>query len=85
MTGVFADGYIPFLDPINAVHVWWYVLVIPLSFGVSVIYRALRVPSLDHFWRGVGIMTVQIVVAMVALAILLIILVEVVVPLVWTE
>ena len=85
MTGVLADGYIPFLDPINAVHVWWYVLVIPLSFGVSVIYRALRVPSLDLFWRGVGIMTVQIVVAMVALAILLIILVEVVVPLVRTE
>ena len=80
MTGVLADGYIPFLDPINAVHVWWYVLVIPLSFGVSVIYRALRVPNLDHFWRGVGIMTVQIVVAMVALAILLLILVETVVP-----
>ena len=80
MTGVLADRYIPFLDPINAVHVWWYVLVFPLSFGVSVIYRALRVPSLDHFWRGVGIMTVQIVVAMVALAILLLILVEAVVP-----
>ena len=80
MIGVLADGYIPFLDPISAVHVWWYLLVIPLSFGVSVIYRALRVPSLDHFWRGVGVMTVQIVVAMVALAILLLILVEAVVP-----
>ena len=83
MTGWLA--YIPFLDPIHAFHQWWYLLVIPLSFGVSVIYRALRVPSLDLFWRGVGIMTVQIVVAMVALAILLIILVEVVVPLVRTE
>ncbi len=85
MTGVLADGYIPFLNPIHAIHVWWYLLLVPLSFGVSVIYRALRVSSLDHFWRGVGIMTLQIVVAMVALAILLIILVEVVVPLVRTE
>ena len=80
MTGVLADGYIPFLDPISAVHVWWYVLIVPLSFGVSVIYRALRVPILYHFWRGAGLMTLQIVLPMVALALLLLILVETVVP-----
>ena len=61
-------GYVPFLEPLNAIQPAWPLLIIPLSFGISVIYKAMRMPELDGFWRQVTVMTTQIVVAMVALA-----------------
>ena len=64
-------AWIPFLEPINWFHRWWYLLLIPLAFGISVIYKALRMPSLDRFWVQVGIMTTQIVLAIVGLGVLL--------------
>jgi len=73
-------GYVPFVDPINIFHDWWYLLLIPLSFGISVIYRALKMPNLDRFWRAVVLMTVQIVVVMAALAVALVVLVQLVIP-----
>ena len=79
MTAVLA--YIPFLDPIEAFHDWWYLLLIPLSFGISVIYKALRMTRLEGFWRQVAIMTTQIVIGMIALAICLVVLVQVLIPL----
>jgi hypothetical protein len=77
---VLLAGYIPFVDPINVFHDWWYLLLIPLSFGISVIYRAVKMPVLDHYWRAVSMMTVQIVLVMVALAIALVVLVQLVIP-----
>lgn len=73
-------AYIPFLDPLQGAHVWWYLLLIPLAFGVSVIYRAIRLANLERYWRSVWMMTAQIVLAMVALAIALTVLVHVVIP-----
>ncbi len=73
-------GYIPFIHPINALQGPWYLLVLPLSFGISVIYKAMRMPSLEGFWRQVTIMTAQIIVYMIALAIVLMILLQVVIP-----
>ncbi len=78
-------SYVPFIDPIHGAATWWYLLLVPLSFGVSVIYRALRKPTLDHYWRSVATMTVQIVLAMGALAILVAIVVQVVIPLIPAE
>jgi hypothetical protein len=78
-------AYIPFVHPLNCFHEWWYVLLLPLAFGISVIYKAVRVPTLEGFWRLVAIMTAQIVLAMIALAIALIILVNVLIPLVPAE
>lgn len=74
-------AYVPFLDPINVFHEWWYLLLVPLSFGISVIYRALKLQSLDHYWRAVFTMTAQIVVAMIGLGIALVVLVVVILPL----
>ena len=51
-----------------------------LSFGISVVYKAMRMPSLEGFWRQVTIMTSQIILYMIALAIVLVILVQVVIP-----
>jgi hypothetical protein len=73
-------GYVPFVDPINLFHDWWYLLLIPLSFGISVIFRALKLPNLDGFWRAVAMMTVQIVLVMAALAAALVVLVQLVIP-----
>ena len=78
MTGLVA--YIPFVNPINIVHDWWYLLLVPLSFGVSMIYRAVRLPSLEHYWRQVGLMTGQVILAMVALAVILAIVVQAIIP-----
>ncbi len=78
-------SYIPFLHPMSIFHQWSYLLLIPLSFGISVIYKALRLPVLDSFWREVAIMTTQIVLAMIALAIGLAVLVQVIVPLIPVE
>ena len=52
----------------------------PLAFGISVIYKALRMQSLQGFWRHVTVMTTQIVVAMIALAVALTVFVIFVVP-----
>ena len=73
-------AYIPFLDPINAFHEWWFVLLIPLSFGISVIYRALKLQSLEHYWRRVISMTAQIVLFMLGLGIALVIVVMQIIP-----
>ena len=78
-------GYVPFVDPINVFHDWWYLLLIPLSFGISVIYRALKMRDLDRFWRAVAMMTVQIVLVMAALAVALVVLVELAIPLLPAE
>ncbi len=79
MTSLIA--YIPFLHPVAVFHEWWYLLLIPLSFGISVIYKALYMRDLRHFWRNVTMMTTQIVLGMVALAIALTVLVLVIIPL----
>jgi hypothetical protein len=73
-------AYIPFVHPINFFHEWWYLLLVPLAFGISIIYKAVRLPALEHFWRSVAVMTLQIVLAMLGLAIALVVLVQVIVP-----
>jgi len=72
--------YIPFVYPMEVFNDYWYFLILPLSFGIAVIYKALYLGGLNHFWRHATIMTVQIVLAMVALAILLILFVQYVIP-----
>lgn len=78
-------AYIPFVHPINFFHEWWYVLIVPLALGISIIYKAVRLPSVEHFWRQVLVMTVQIVLGMIGLAIALVLLVQVIVPLTNSE
>jgi hypothetical protein len=71
----------PFLDPLNAYRVWWAFLV-PLSFGIAVAYKAVRLSTLQGYWRQVFIMTAQIVLTMVLLGIGAYIVLQVLVPLV---
>ena len=73
-------SYIPFLYPISLFHDWWYLLILPLSIGISIIYKALRLGSLDRFWHNVVIMSIQIILSMIGLAIALLILVQWIIP-----
>ena len=56
-------------------------LLIPLVFGISVIYRALRVEDYAIYWQSVIIMTVQIVLGIGGIAIALGMFVQWVIPL----
>lgn len=57
----------PFLDPLP-IHSVWFLFLIPLSFGIAVVYKAARMRTLERYWPSVIIMTIQIVVGMIALA-----------------
>ena len=78
MTHVLA--YIPFINPLNVFHVWWYLLLAPMALGIAVVYKALKLASLEQYWRQVVMMTVQILLGMIALAVGLAILVQLIIP-----
>lgn len=80
MIDIILLAYIPFIDPIHTVHTWWWLLLVPLAFGISVIYKALRVTSFRRFWVHVIGMTIQIIIAMLGLAFALVFLVEWLIP-----
>ncbi len=73
-------GWIPFLEPMNALQDIWYLLLIPFAFGVSVIYKAYHLNTLAKYWREVAMMTLQVVLAMVGLGIALAVLLQVIIP-----
>jgi len=77
-----APAWRPFLDPINAFHTWWWILLVPMAFGVSVVYRAVRLPTLERYWPLVLSMTAQIVLAMIALGAALYVFVQIFVPMI---
>jgi hypothetical protein len=72
-------AYRPFLDPIHADR-WWYLLLIPLALGIAVSYKAVRIPDLKDYSRQVAVMTVQIVLAMIALGLASYVFVQYLVP-----
>jgi len=78
-------AYLPLLEPLPGIERIWMLLLLPLAFGISMVYKAMRVTNLDRYWRSVGVMTVQIVLAMTGLAVLLTLLVQVVVPMLPAE
>jgi len=74
-------AWIPFMQPMNALQSTWYLLLIPMAFGIAVIYRALREESYATYWRSVVIMTGQIVFGIAAIALALGMFVQFVIPL----
>jgi len=73
-------AWIPFMEPINWFHSWWYLLLLPLAFGLSMAYKAIRVPNLKQYWRQVTLMTSQIVLGVIALGIVLVLFVQFAIP-----
>ena len=81
--GVSAPGMLawtPFIQPAPAVDRWWWLLVIPMALGVALAYKATRSADVAQLPRDVLRMTVQIVLAMVGIALFLYLLVIVLVP-----
>lgn len=74
-------AWIPFITPLNWMQGVWYLLLIPLAFGISVTYKAIRVTNLRTYWNQVFIMTLQIIFGIAALGILLMIFVRYILPL----
>lgn len=58
----------PFLDPLDVHDLWW-IFLLPMAFGISVVYRAARLRSMDRYWRAVFGMTFQIVMGMILLGV----------------
>lgn len=79
-----APAYTPFVDPIDAAWLgfrdWWFVLLIPVSLCIAMIYRAVRTKSLSIYWRTTTVMTLQIIFAMIGLAIFAALFVQVLLP-----
>jgi len=74
-------AWTPFLQPITgAAHGWW-LLVVPMCAGISILWKAIRLRSLDRYWLEVAFMSGQLLAGMVALAAGLMVLVRVVLPL----
>jgi hypothetical protein len=56
----------PFLDPIE-LHQWWFLLLVPMAFLVAMSYKAVRLQTLEAYWRHVLLISAQIIVGMIAL------------------
>ncbi|HWB20356.1 MAG TPA: hypothetical protein VG711_08665, partial [Phycisphaerales bacterium] len=80
-----ALAYIPFIDPLNIFQIYWYLLIIPLALGISITYKAMRIYDLGDYFRQVMIMTFQIILAMMLLAVGLTLLIQFVIPMLPVE
>ena len=63
-------------------HQHWLWLLIPLIFGIAMMYKAVRVESMEDggYWRQVGLMTLQILGVFIGLGVGFLILVQFLVP-----
>lgn len=75
-----ALGYIPLLQPCGWFGTHWWVLMVPLVFGIAVAYRATHDATIAGFWRGVTRFTTKSMVAMVILAVMMYLFVYLVLP-----
>lgn len=73
-------AWTPFLEPLPGAQHWWWVLVLPMALGVALSYKAIRTKELARYPREVVAMTLQIVAAVVGIAIGLHLVVVVLLP-----
>ncbi len=73
-------AYTPFITPMHSMQPWWYVLVVPLAFGISLIYKSLHLQDMRKLMTSTLVMTAQIVLAVVALGLAVAIFVVYVIP-----
>jgi hypothetical protein len=93
VTGIAALGafvpcvlaWTPFVQPAPGVDRWWWLLVIPTAVGIALAYKSTRTGDLARLPRDVLRMSIQIVLAMVGIALFLYLLVMVLVPLLPVE
>ena len=80
MMGFPMIAWIPFLEPIRGIGNAWWLLAVPLIFGISVAYKAVRAQSVERFWGQVAWFSVRVTLIMIALATGVFVLVRIVLP-----
>ncbi|MCC6428431.1 MAG: hypothetical protein IT435_16635 [Phycisphaerales bacterium] len=69
-TGVLAQpgslAWRPFVDPLDA-HRYWFALLIPMALLITMVYKAVRLPTLERYWRHVAVLSAQIILGIIAL------------------
>ncbi|MEY3025517.1 MAG: hypothetical protein RL136_1296 [Planctomycetota bacterium] len=78
-------AWTPFLQPAPGVERWWWLLIIPTALGISMAYKAIRVGSPSEWPKAVGAMTLQILGAVLGIALGLYLLVIVLLPMLPAE
>ena len=78
---LYALAYVPFKQPLGVIHEWWWLLIVPLAFGIALVYKAMRLHDLGRLWPQTLLMTVQIILGVIALALALTVFVQVILPL----
>ncbi len=73
-------AYLPFLQPCGLFHTHWWILMVPLVFGIAIAYRATHDATLAGFWGRTGLFTLKSSAAMAILALLMYLFVYVVLP-----
>ena len=75
-----AFAWVPFMQPLPGVQANWLWLLPILIFGIAMMYKAVRVADLANYWREVGTMTMQVLLAFLGLATGVFIIVQWIVP-----
>ena len=73
--------WVPFMQPLPGVQANWLWLLPILVFGIAMMYKAVRVVDLATYWREVGMMTMQVLLAFLGLATGVFMIVQRIVPL----
>ncbi len=74
-------GWTPFLHPMPGVQSHWLWLLPVLIFGLAMMYKAIRVETLDRWPREVAMMVGQVLLAFFGFAVGLYVVVQMLVPL----
>lgn len=73
MTSTSLAAWTPILEPMPIAGGQWWITILPLALGIALAYKAVRSPSLPTSWwgyfRGVGILTAQILILILSLAV----------------
>ena len=77
-------GWIPFLQPAGSLGTLWWLLMIPLIFGISIAYRATHDASIEQFWQRVFLFVMKSTLAMGSLALVMYLSVYWVIPILRT-
>jgi hypothetical protein len=73
-------AHVPFLEPAPWAHRYWWLLLVPLAWGISMTWKAVRLDTLEGYWRRVTILTLQILGGCVGIAVGLFVIVQWVLP-----
>ena len=83
MTALLA--WTPFVQPAPGVTSWWWLLLLPTALGIAVAYTSIRSKTVAAIPREALVMTLQILAAVVGIAIGLYLLVIVLLPMLPAE